>query len=139
MRLLAFSNRSLSSTGVNLRKLFTRIKSEKRNLSDIVQGSLAPFIEIQRPLYYFWAPARFFSHTESDKILDLPRSCPGCGAFTQITNPDQAGFYEITRKGVEAFIAWSRGVQRELEGEEFGSSLGPMHCYIPRKSNMQQG
>lgn len=39
------------------------------------------------------------------RILTLPRSCPGCGAFTQITNPNNAGFYSLKRKSVNAFVA----------------------------------
>ena len=39
------------------------------------------------------------------QLLDLPRSCPGCGAFTQAVSPDQPGFYSTNRKSVKAFIA----------------------------------
>ncbi len=41
----------------------------------------------------------------SQQLLDLPRSCPGCGAFTQAISPDQPGFYTTNRKSVKAFIA----------------------------------
>ena len=41
----------------------------------------------------------------SRQLLDLPRSCPGCGAFTQAISPDQPGFYSTNRKSVKAFIA----------------------------------
>lgn len=37
------------------------------------------------------------------QLVDLPRSCPGCGAFTQAISPDQPGFYSTNR--VKAFIA----------------------------------
>lgn len=37
-------------------------------------------------------------------LLDLPRSCPGCGAFTQTVSPEQPGFYGTNRKSVKAFI-----------------------------------
>ena len=39
------------------------------------------------------------------QLLSLPRSCPGCGAWTQIVDPDQPGFYTTNRKSVKAFIA----------------------------------
>ena len=39
------------------------------------------------------------------QLLELPKSCPGCGAFTQIVSPDQPGFYSTNRKSVKAFIA----------------------------------
>lgn len=39
------------------------------------------------------------------RLLTLPRTCPGCGAFTQITNPNNAGFYSLKRKSVNAFVA----------------------------------
>ena len=35
----------------------------------------------------------------------LPWSCPGCGALTQTVDPNEAGFYTITRKSVKAFIS----------------------------------
>ena len=39
------------------------------------------------------------------QLLDLPRSCPGCGAFTQAVSPGRPGFYSTNRKAVKAFIA----------------------------------
>lgn len=50
------------------------------------------------------------------RLLTLPRTCPGCGAFTQITNPNNAGFYNLKRKSVTAFVA-----QQALEARE-------VHC-----------
>lgn len=47
------------------------------------------------------------------RLLILPRTCPGCGAFTQITNPSNAGFYSLKRKSVNAFVA-----QQALESRE---------------------
>lgn len=49
------------------------------------------------------------------RLLTLPRTCPGCGAFTQITNPNNAGFYSLNRKSVSAFVA-----QQALEPREGG-------------------
>lgn len=39
------------------------------------------------------------------RLLTLPKSCPGCGAFTQVTNPKNAGFYSLKRKSVNVFVA----------------------------------
>lgn len=47
------------------------------------------------------------------RLLTLPRTCPGCGAFTQTTNPNIAGFYSLKRKSVNAFVA-----QQALESRE---------------------
>lgn len=47
------------------------------------------------------------------RLLTLPRTCPGCGAFTQTTNPNNAGFYSLKRKSVNAFVA-----QQALESRE---------------------
>lgn len=38
-------------------------------------------------------------------LLTLPITCPGCGAFTQITNPKNAGFYSLKRNSVNVFLA----------------------------------
>ena len=38
------------------------------------------------------------------QVLHLPRSCPGCGALTQIVNTGQPGYYGTNRKSVKAFI-----------------------------------
>lgn len=38
-------------------------------------------------------------------LLALPRSCPGCGAFTQTVNSEGAGFYSTTRRSVKSFVA----------------------------------
>lgn len=46
-------------------------------------------------------------------LLDLPRTCPGCGAFTQIKDPSNPGFYSINRKAVNAFVAQRRHGLRE--------------------------
>ena len=44
----------------------------------------------------------------------LPRSCPGCGAFTQSVDSDQAGFYSINRKSVKAYIAQGMSERRNV-------------------------
>ena len=53
------------------------------------------------------------------QLLDLPRSCPGCGAFTQAVSPDQPGFYSTNRKSVKAFIARH---EHNLEHRKLGES-----------------
>lgn len=50
-------------------------------------------------------------------LISLPRTCPGCGAFTQITNPHKAGFYNLKRKSVNAFLA-----QQGLESRDGDST-----------------
>ena len=44
-------------------------------------------------------------------LLALLTSCPGCGAFTQTVNPEGAGYYNVTRKSVKAFLARSENGQ----------------------------
>lgn len=51
-------------------------------------------------------------HTQSAKdvsspplqFLDLPQSCPGCGAYTQNIKKDEPGFYSTNRKTVKLFL-----------------------------------
>ena len=38
------------------------------------------------------------------QLSNLPRTCPGCGAFTQTVSPEQPGFYGTNRKSVKTFI-----------------------------------
>ena len=52
------------------------------------------------------------------QLLDLPRSCPGCGAFTQAVSPDQPGFYSTNRKSVKAFIARHEQNSKHGKAEE---------------------
>ena len=54
----------------------------------------------------------------SQQLLDLPRSCPGCGAFTQAVSPDQPGFYSTNRKSVKAFIARHEQNSKHVKSEE---------------------
>lgn len=50
-------------------------------------------------------------HTDSAKpvtspppqLLNLPRSCPGCGAYTQTIKLDEPGFYSIQRKSIKNY------------------------------------
>ena len=45
-------------------------------------------------------------------LKQLPWSCPGCGAYTQLVEPDEAGYYSLTRKSVRSFLK----AQRKREG-----------------------
>ncbi|MCJ1280755.1 hypothetical protein MMC26_000072 [Xylographa opegraphella] len=38
----------------------------------------------------------------------LPWTCPGCGAYTQIQNAEDAGFYTTSRKAVKTFVSARR-------------------------------
>lgn len=51
----------------------------------------------------------------SSLLLDLPRSCPGCGAFTQNISTDAAGYYNPQRKSVQAFFG--RATQKSVSPE----------------------
>lgn len=52
------------------------------------------------------------------QLLLLPKTCPGCGAFTQSTSSDQAGFYSVNRKSVKAYIAQGLNQKRDI-GESY--------------------
>ena len=58
-----------------------------------------------RQLHVDSAPKPSYGTPTHSQLLRLPRSCPGCGAFTQSVDPDQPGFYNTNRKSVKAFIA----------------------------------
>ena len=52
-------------------------------------------------------------------ILDLPRSCPGCGAFTQNTSPDGPGFYSQNRRSVKTYLGQTLSpAERESRPED---------------------
>lgn len=42
----------------------------------------------------------------------LPQSCPGCGALTQESEPDQAGYYSSTRRIVKRYLRRQRALAR---------------------------
>ena len=46
------------------------------------------------------------------QLAALPRTCPGCGAFTQSIHPDEAGFYDLKRKSIKAFLIRSEEAAR---------------------------
>ncbi|MCJ1312300.1 hypothetical protein MMC25_005974 [Agyrium rufum] len=51
----------------------------------------------------------------------LPETCPGCGAYSQFINAEEAGFYSITRKPVKAYVAAQRR-ERALELESISDA-----------------
>ena len=62
-----------------------------------------------RPLHGAAAP---ISVPTDAQLLYLPRSCPGCGAFTQTKDPSQPGFYTTNRKSIKTFIPSNEGAQK---------------------------
>lgn len=44
----------------------------------------------------------------------LPQQCPGCGALSQTSVPDQAGYYNIRRRTVREFVG---GAVNKEEGD----------------------
>lgn len=63
--------------------------------------------------------------TSSSQLFALPKSCPGCGAFSQTISPDTAGFYNINRKTVKAFVGQQgRNFREGHERKAFEQSLG---------------
>lgn len=73
---------------------------------DLVHDPRRRGVRIQkRPLHVETAATHVHELPTPSQLLELPRSCPGCGAFTQILSPTQPGFYSTNRKSVKAFIA----------------------------------
>lgn len=61
-------------------------------------------------------------------LASLPISCPGCGAFTQWIDPEQAGYYTTTRRAVKVYIRDSSKDQKptntEIENEMNNAQAG---------------
>ncbi len=75
-------------------------------------------------------------------LLSLPRSCPGCGAFTQTISPGQPGFYGISRKSVKAFIdrdGHCPGNGHKGESKVFGQVLGAADASLLSQMGLQGG
>jgi len=91
---------------------FTRIAPWKQKRSVRFVGSPGRLLHVDSVL----APT---PDTVTHLLLrELPRSCPGCGAFTQSVSPDQPGYYSTSRKSVKAFIAHhGHGTERGQAGE----------------------
>ncbi|KAI9885105.1 MAG: hypothetical protein M1823_003116 [Watsoniomyces obsoletus] len=48
------------------------------------------------------------NYRRPDDINYLPTTCPGCGALSQVVEPDVAGFYDTSRKVVRGYIKQER-------------------------------
>lgn len=47
--------------------------------------------------------------------LGLPQTCPGCGALTQESTPDEAGYYSRSRRAIKEYLRKRRAVLRRQE------------------------
>ena len=96
---------------------------------------LAPkFIEAQSRLPYTTVASISDKDSlrESLFVSGLPRTCPGCGAFSQTLEPGEAGFYSATRKPVQIFIASQHAPTRQRLEEE-------AHTYATAVAHADQG
>jgi hypothetical protein len=50
-------------------------------------------------------------------LQSLPRACPGCGAPAQVYDKEEAGYYDIDRKKVKAFLNYKPGQEQEKREE----------------------
>lgn len=94
---------------------------------------LAPCANISHDLRrLLWRPRRHQLHVDCAttpshgfptplQLSSLPRTCPGCGAFTQTVSPEQPGFYGTNRKSVKAFIG--RNGQRPSKEHDTESKM----------------
>lgn len=111
---------------------FTRLVAQIPPSKHNIYAFLCPFLSSFHPRAGFMRrrrgcdsssqPCRFLVQTSNaphqplpspSLLLDLPRTCPGCGAFTQIRDSSNPGFYSINRKSVNAFVAQRRHALRE--------------------------
>jgi genetic interactor of prohibitins 3, mitochondrial len=66
---------------------------------------------------------------DSPTLEALPLSCPGCGAYTQLREPDEAGYFSLTRKPVKVFLA-AQPSQTSDDGQTPGKhSIGQTEEY----------
>lgn len=95
-------------------------------LDGYTKSSRAQTRQRQRPLHTQTGSPLSNNLLKHSELLNLPTSCPGCGAFTQLLSPDQPGFYSSNRKSVKAFLAQyeqSPGDGRSAESEMFEKAL----------------
>ena len=53
----------------------------------------------------------------------LPRACPGCGAASQVFDKQEAGYYNVDRNAVYAYLKWSpKDAQEVIEEDEIYKS-----------------
>ncbi|OAK98013.1 hypothetical protein IQ06DRAFT_279020 [Phaeosphaeriaceae sp. SRC1lsM3a] len=58
----------------------------------------------------------------ADSRASLPRSCPGCGAPSQIFDTKEAGYYNVNRKVVQEYLGWD-AKEATQEDEIFATAL----------------
>lgn len=69
--------------------------------------------------------------------LGLPQTCPGCGALTQESTPDEAGYYSRSRRAIKEYLRKQRAVLRrqvsavsEAHDPEHGPKAGLVDASI---------
>ena len=58
--------------------------------------------------------------------VSLPLQCPGCGAFTQFSDPGHAGYYSSSRRSVKIYLAQRKAAAGQCfpsEAETFDQVL----------------
>lgn len=76
----------------------------------------------------------------TSQLLNLPQSCPGCGAFTQTVSPEQPGFYSTNRKSVKTFIGRNgqcTGKGYDRESKVFERTLGDTDASLLGQMGLQ--
>lgn len=77
--------------------------------------------QIQHGTNTFDGPSLHIPHEPLRRSLQqapgLPQSCPGCGALTQESQPDQAGFYSRSRRVVKKYMRKQRSFARAVDGD----------------------
>ncbi|RMZ71293.1 hypothetical protein GMOD_00005827 [Pyrenophora seminiperda CCB06] len=55
----------------------------------------------------------------------LPRTCPGCGALTQMYDKKEAGYYNVDRNAIREYLHWTpdRAKEATAEDEIFAKAL----------------
>jgi hypothetical protein len=56
-------------------------------------------------------------HTPPTRI-SLPRACPGCGAPSQTSDKKEAGYYNVERNAIKAYLTWDANKQKEATKED---------------------
>ncbi|KAK3493154.1 hypothetical protein B0T13DRAFT_475725 [Neurospora crassa] len=53
-------------------------------------------------------------HAEKEPIRTLPIQCTGCGALSQTTVPEQAGYFDLSRKAVKEYLGLIEPEKRKV-------------------------
>ena len=59
-------------------------------------------------------------------LTKLPLQCSGCGAFSQTAEPEQPGFYTLTRKSIKEHLEGHTSMKRAKEGGIFKNALNSL-------------